>query len=106
VTGYLRWKASAWNKRWVTTALTSPAPWPTPAPPSAAWAARRRHWPTPARQSCFTGMLQGLTDTDPTVYCGLPAGTLTALTGILLDLVRLDDVQSARQEADLHSGSG
>jgi hypothetical protein len=31
---------------------------------------------------------------------------LTALTGILLDLRRLDDIEAARQEADLHSGSG
>jgi hypothetical protein len=31
---------------------------------------------------------RGLTDTDPTAYRGLPADTLTALTGILPDLVR------------------
>ena len=46
---------------------------------------------------------RGLTDTDPTAYRGLPADTLTALTGILPDLGRLDDTQAARQEADLHS---
>jgi hypothetical protein len=33
---------------------------------------------------------------------GLPADTLTALTGTLPDLERLDDTQAARQEADLH----
>jgi hypothetical protein len=31
-------------------------------------------------------LYRGLTDTDPTAYRDLPAGTLTALTGILPDL--------------------
>ncbi len=51
-------------------------------------------------------LYRGLTNTDPTAYRGLPADTLTALTGILPDLGRLDDTQAARQEADLHSGIG
>ena len=64
MTGYLRWKVSAGNKRLVTTALTSPAPWPTSGATLSRLAARRRH------------------------------------------LGRLDDTQAARQEANLHSGSG
>jgi hypothetical protein len=75
---------------------------PTSAPPSAALAA-------PEEALTITSeavmLYRGLTDTDPTAYRGLPAGTLTALTGILPNLGRLDDTQAARQEADLHSGT-
>jgi hypothetical protein len=51
-------------------------------------------------------LYRGSPTPTPTAYRGLPAHTLTALSGILPDLGRLDDTQAARQEADLHCYSG